>query len=112
MSRTRRRAPAVRRGRSLFVYNGGPGSSSIWLRLGSFAPTRVATPDPLFGNWPNYPLVDNKDSLIDTTDLVYIDPPGTGLSEAILPNTNQSFWSTDADVNIMRDFYRALCDGE
>jgi carboxypeptidase C (cathepsin A) len=87
-----------------FVYNGGPGSSSIWLRLGSFAPTRVATPDPLFGNWPNYPLVDNKDSLIDTTDLVYIDPPGTGLSEAILPNTNQNFWSTDADVNIMRDF--------
>ncbi|WP_341315945.1 peptidase S10 [Paraburkholderia sp. IMGN_8] len=88
-----------------FVYNGGPGSSSIWLRLGSFAPTRVATPDPLFGsNWPNYPLVDNKESLIDTTDMVFIDPPGTGLSEAILPNTNQKFWTTDADVNIMRDF--------
>ncbi|WP_261525363.1 S10 family serine carboxypeptidase-like protein [Burkholderia multivorans] len=88
-----------------FVYNGGPGSSSIWLRLGSFAPTRVATPDPLFGtNWPNYPLVDNQESLIDTTDLVVIDPPGTGLSEAVLPNTNQKFWSSDADVNIMRDF--------
>jgi carboxypeptidase C (cathepsin A) len=87
-----------------FVYNGGPGSSSIWLRLGSFAPTRVATPDPVFGNWPNYPLVDNKESLIDTTDMVFIDPPGTGLSEAILPNTNQNFWSTDADVDIMRDF--------
>ncbi|KVT47815.1 S10 family serine carboxypeptidase-like protein [Burkholderia multivorans] len=88
-----------------FVYNGGPGSSSIWLRLGSFAPTRVATPDPLFGtNWPNYPLVDNQESLIDTTDLVFIDPPGTGLSEAVLPNTNQKFWSSDADVNIMRDF--------
>jgi carboxypeptidase C (cathepsin A) len=87
-----------------FVYNGGPGSSSIWLRLGSFAPTRVATPDPAFGNWPNYPLVDNKESLIDTTDMVFIDPPGTGLSEAILPNTNQNFWSTDADVDIMRDF--------
>ncbi|MGH8778131.1 S10 family serine carboxypeptidase-like protein [Paraburkholderia sp.] len=88
-----------------FVYNGGPGSSSIWLRLGSFAPTRVATPDPLFGNnWPNYPLIDNKESLIDTTDLVFIDPPGTGLSEAILPNTNQKYWGSDADVNIMRDF--------
>ncbi|CAE6779840.1 peptidase S10 [Paraburkholderia nemoris] len=87
-----------------FVYNGGPGSSSIWLRLGSFAPTRVATPDPVFGNWPNYPLVDNKESLIDTTDMVFIDPPGTGLSEAILPNTNQKYWTTDADVNIMRDF--------
>ncbi|WP_408250609.1 S10 family serine carboxypeptidase-like protein [Paraburkholderia xenovorans] len=87
-----------------FVYNGGPGSSSIWLRLGSFAPTRVATPDPVFGNWPNYPLVDNKESLIDTTDMVFIDPPGTGLSEAILPNTNKKYWTTDADVNIMRDF--------
>ncbi|MFM0740884.1 peptidase S10 [Paraburkholderia xenovorans] len=87
-----------------FVYNGGPGSSSIWLRLGSFAPTRVSTPDPVFGNWPNYPLVDNKDSLIDTTDMVFIDPPGTGLSEAVLPNTNQKYWTTDADVDIMRDF--------
>jgi carboxypeptidase C (cathepsin A) len=89
-----------------FVYNGGPGSSSIWLRLGSFAPTRVATTDPLLDgtSWPNYPLVNNKESLIDTTDLVYIDPPGTGLSEAVLPNTNQTYWSTDADANIMRDF--------
>ncbi|MBN3759731.1 peptidase S10 [Burkholderia sp. Ac-20365] len=87
-----------------FVYNGGPGSSSIWLRLGSFAPTRVATPDPLLTNWPNYPLVDNAESLIDTTDMVFIDPPGTGLSEAILPFTNQQFWGCDSDVDIMRDF--------
>jgi carboxypeptidase C (cathepsin A) len=64
----------------------------------------VSTPDPVFGNWPNYPLVDNKDSLIDTTDMVFIDPPGTGLSEAVLPNTNQKYWTTDADVDIMRDF--------
>ncbi|WP_042301318.1 S10 family serine carboxypeptidase-like protein [Paraburkholderia kururiensis] len=87
-----------------FFYNGGPGSSSIWLRLGSFAPTRVATPDPLLTNWPNYPLVNNSESLIDTTDMVFIDPPGTGLSEAILPNTNQKFWGCDPDVNVMRDF--------
>ncbi|MBE0628401.1 MAG: peptidase S10, partial [Burkholderia vietnamiensis] len=46
----------------------------------------------------------NAESLIDTTDLVFIDPPGTGLSEAVLPNTNQKYWSSDADVNIMRDF--------
>ncbi|WP_248557008.1 S10 family serine carboxypeptidase-like protein [Paraburkholderia terrae] len=87
-----------------FIYNGGPGSSSIWLRLGSFAPTRVATPDPLLTNWPNYPLVDNAESLIDTTDMVFIDPPGTGLSEAVLPYTNKQFWGVDSDVNIMRDF--------
>lgn len=89
-----------------FFYNGGPGSSSIWLRLGSFAPTRVATPDPLLTNWPNYPLVNNEQSLIDTTDMVFIDPPGTGLSEAILPNTNQTFWGCDSDVGVMRDFIR------
>lgn len=87
-----------------FFYNGGPGSSSIWLRLGSFAPTRVATPDPLLTNWPNYPVIDNAQSLIDTTDMVFIDPPGTGLSEAIAPNTNQTFWGSDADVGVMRDF--------
>ncbi|GLU31086.1 peptidase S10 [Trinickia caryophylli] len=87
-----------------FFYNGGPGSSSIWLRLGSFAPTRVATPDPLLTNWPNYPLVPNAESLIDTTDMVFIDPPGTGLSEAILPNTNKTFWGCDPDVVVMRDF--------
>lgn len=89
-----------------FFYNGGPGSSSIWLRLGSFAPTRVATPDPLLTNWPDYPLVNNEQSLIDTTDMVFIDPPGTGLSEAILPNTNQTFWGCDSDVGVMRDFIK------
>ncbi|WP_162878200.1 S10 family serine carboxypeptidase-like protein [Trinickia diaoshuihuensis] len=89
-----------------FFYNGGPGSSSIWLRLGSFAPTRVATPDPLMTNWPNYPLVDNAESLIATTDMVFIDPPGTGLSEAIAPNTNKTFWGSDPDVQVMRDFIR------
>ena len=89
-----------------FVYNGGPGSSSVWLRLGAFAPTRVATPDPLMTGWPNFPIVDNQESLIATTDLVYIDPPGTGLSEAIQPNTNKTFWGTDPDVSVMRDFIR------
>ncbi|MGG1943961.1 peptidase S10 [Trinickia sp. NRRL B-1857] len=89
-----------------FFYNGGPGSSSVWLRLGSFAPTRVATPDPLLTNWPNFPLVNNAQSLIATTDMVFIDPPGTGLSEAVSPNTNQSFWGCDQDVTVMRDFIR------
>jgi carboxypeptidase C (cathepsin A) len=89
-----------------FFYNGGPGSSSIWLRLGSFAPTRVATPDPLMTGWPNFPIVDNAESLIATTDMVFIDPPGTGLSEAIHPNTNKTFWGADPDVRVMRDFIR------
>lgn len=89
-----------------FFYKGGPGSSSVWLRLGSFAPTRVATPDPLMTNWPNFPLVSNDESLIGNTDMVFIDPPGTGFSEAIAPNINQTFWGADPDVRVMRDFIR------
>ncbi|PPV07639.1 carboxypeptidase-like protein [Xanthomonas bromi] len=87
-----------------FFYNGGPGASASLLHLASFAPKRLATAAPAFGNWPNYPMVDNAESLIASTDMVFIDPPGTGLSEAILPNTNASFWSSDADVQVMRDF--------
>lgn len=87
-----------------FFYNGGPGSPAIYLRLGSFAPTRVDTADPLGTGYPNFPLVDNQESLIDTTDLVFIDPPGTGYSEAIAPNTNASFWGVDQDAGVMRDF--------
>lgn len=87
-----------------FFYNGGPGSPSIYLRLGSFAPTRVDTADPQGTGYPNFPLVDNKESLIDTTDMVFIDPPGTGYSEAIAPNTNASFWGVDQDAGVMRDF--------
>ncbi len=87
-----------------FFYNGGPGSSSIWLKLGSFAPNRVATPDPAVNGWPNFPLVDNQESLIDVTDMVFIDPPGTGFSEAISPNTNRTFWGVDQDAKVMRDF--------
>ncbi|MFC3655348.1 peptidase S10 [Xanthomonas hyacinthi] len=89
-----------------FFYNGGPGAAAALLHLGSFAPTRLATSDPAFGSWPNYPMVENAESLIATTDMVFIDPPGTGLSEAILPNTNRSFWGCDSDVRVMRDFIR------
>ncbi|KQQ82502.1 peptidase S10 [Xanthomonas sp. Leaf131] len=87
-----------------FFYNGGPGASAALLHLASFAPKRLATAAPSFGSWPNYPMVDNAESLIASTDMVFIDPPGTGLSQAILPNTNRSFWGSDADVQVMRDF--------
>ncbi len=87
-----------------FLYNGGPGSSSIWLKLGAWAPNRVDTPDPLTTGWPDFSLVDNQQSLIDTTDLVFIDPPGTGFSEAITPSTNRSYWGVDTDAAVVRDF--------
>jgi len=87
-----------------FFYNGGPGSASVWLHLGSFGPRRLATGVPATTATTPFPLVDNSESLLDTTDLVFIDAVGTGLSQAIAPYTNASFWGVDADAALFRDF--------
>ncbi len=64
-----------------FIYNGGPGSGSVWLQMGAWGPKRVAIPsDARDDGAPPYPLVDNPESLLDVADLVFIDPPGTGFS--------------------------------
>ena len=63
-----------------FCFNGGPGSSSVWLHFGAFGPTRVDIPDGVAVPPPPYSLVDNEHGLLDVTDLVFIDPVGTGFS--------------------------------
>lgn len=64
-----------------FLFNGGPGSGSVWLQMGAFGPKRVAIPsDAKDDGAPPFPLLDNPDSLLDVADLVFIDPPGTGFS--------------------------------
>lgn len=88
----------------VFFYNGGPGSASVWLHLGSFAPRRIVTTVPQTDIPTPFQLTDNADSLIDVADLVYVDAVGTGYSEAIQPHTNQSFWGVDADAALMRNF--------
>ncbi len=87
-----------------FFYNGGPGSATIWLHLGSFGPKRLATGDPSTTAATPFPLVDNAETLLDVTDLVFVDAVGTGLSEAIAPNINQTFFGVDADAGVFRDF--------
>jgi carboxypeptidase C (cathepsin A) len=87
-----------------FFFNGGPGSATVWLHLGSFAPRRLVTGVPATTQTLPFPYVDNAESLIDTSDLVFVDAVGTGLSEAIAPNTNQTFWGVDADGAVLRDF--------
>jgi carboxypeptidase C (cathepsin A) len=87
-----------------FFYNGGPGSASLWLHLGSFGPRRLVTGDPATTEPTPFPLVDNADTLLPTSDLVFVDAVGTGYSEAIAPHTNQSFWGVDADAAAFRDF--------
>ena len=88
----------------VFLYNGGPGSATVWLHLGSFAPRRIVTHAPSLAVPQPFQLVDNQESLIDVADLVFVDAVGTGYSTAVAPYTNQSFWGVDADAALMRDF--------
>ena len=88
----------------VFFYNGGPGSATVWLHLGSFAPRRLVTDDPSTTVPAPFRLVDNAESLIDVADLVFVDAIGTGYSTAIAPHENQQYWGVDADAGIMRDF--------
>ena len=87
-----------------FFYNGGPGSATAWLHLGSFGPMRLVTGDPSTAATAPFPLVANAQSLLDVTDMVFVDAVGSGYSEAIAPNTNGTFWGVDADAAVFRDF--------
>ncbi|SHN67768.1 Carboxypeptidase C (cathepsin A) [Duganella sacchari] len=87
----------------IFFYNGGPGSASTYLHLGSFGPRRLVTAIPST-TIPPVQLVDNQETLLAVADLVFVDAIGTGYSQAISPNTNQDFWGVDRDAAAFRDF--------
>jgi carboxypeptidase C (cathepsin A) len=89
-----------------FFYNGGPGSSSVFLLLGSFGPRRIKTSMPNFTPPAPYALEDNQDSLLDHTDLVFIDPVGTGYSTAVSPGSNKDFWGVDEDATCIKQFIK------
>ena len=95
-------APATRP--ITFFYNGGPGSASVWLHLGSFGPKRLATFAPRNDVPEPFALVDNAESLLDQTDMVFVDAVGSGYSQAIAPNENRTFWGVDSDAAVFRDF--------
>ena len=88
----------------VFFFNGGPGSATVWLHLGSFAPRRIVTSAPSLAVPQPFQLVDNAETLVDVADLVFVDAVGTGYSTAVAPYVNQSFWSVDGDAAVMRDF--------
>ncbi len=91
-----------------FVFNGGPGSASIWLHMGMLGPQIVKTDSDARkddGAAP-YKLVDNKQSLLDMTDLVFIDPVGTGYSEAIGKGKGEEFWGLKEDAASIAKFMR------
>ena len=81
-----------------FLYNGGPGSSTMWLRMGSFGPVRVVTPDGRIAGPPPYRIVANRYSLLDRTDMVFIDMPGSGFGRLIGAGTRKDLWGVDEDA--------------
>jgi carboxypeptidase C (cathepsin A) len=81
-----------------FLYNGGPGSASAWLHMGAFGPRRVMTPNAESAPPPPYRVGDNEQSLLDKSDLVFIDPVGTGYSRAVGKSQDKDFWGIDSDV--------------
>ena len=89
-----------------FVYNGGPGSSSLWLHMGAVGPKRVVVNDPDFTPPPPYKMEDNASSILDVTDIVMIDPVGTGLSHAIGKAKNKDFWGVDQDIKSISQFIK------
>jgi len=89
----------------VFCFNGGPGSSSVWLHLGAFGPRRVDMPDALASPPPGR-LVDNDDSLLDAADLVFVDPVGTGFSRAIPGDEAKTFHHFTRDIEAVGEFIR------
>ena len=90
-----------------FLFNGGPGSGSVWLHMGAFGPVRVAIPSDAHDDGaPPYPLVDNPDCLLDVTDIVFIDPVGTGFSYAMPGVDPADFWGVTQDAKSVAEFIR------
>ncbi len=89
-----------------FTFNGGPGSSSVWLHLGTFGPRRVAMDDEGMGAPPPGRLVDNADSLLDVSDLVFIDPVSTGFSRAVPGEDPGKFHGVREDIESVGEFIR------
>ena len=89
----------------LFVFNGGPGSSSLWLHMGVVGPKRVVLDREVNpSNTPPFGVADNPYSLLDVADLVFIDPVGTGWSKVVGKGVNADFWGVDEDADTIAQF--------
>jgi carboxypeptidase C (cathepsin A) len=90
-----------------FVFNGGPGSASLWLHMGVFGPKRIVVPsDGSHAGAAPYRIEDNAFSILDATDLVFIDPVGTGYSKAVGKGKDEDFWGLKEDAESIAEFIR------
>lgn len=89
-----------------FSFNGGPGSSSVWLHLGAIGPRRVQLKEDGMMPSPPFRLVDNEHTWLRHTDLVFIDPVGTGFSRAVKKEDAPKYWGLEGDIESVGDFIR------
>ena len=90
-----------------FVWNGGPGSSSVWLHMGTLGPKRISVPsDASRAAGPPYPILEAPETILDVTDLVFIDPVGTGFSRPLGEHEGKEFWGLVEDATSMSEFIR------
>ncbi|MEA3178536.1 MAG: hypothetical protein QOI59_2059 [Gammaproteobacteria bacterium] len=87
-----------------FIFNGGPGSASFWLHMGAFGPRRIVTSTDAHTPAAPYSLVNNTSSLLDASDLVFIDAPGTGFSRIAGKDKEKAFYGIDADAYAFSEF--------
>ncbi len=90
----------------MFSFNGGPGSSSVWLHLGALGPKRVPMPEDASIPAPPYRLLPNEFTWLTETDLVFIDPVGTGFSRAVKPEDNRKYFGLHPDIEAIGEFIR------
>jgi carboxypeptidase C (cathepsin A) len=90
-----------------FIFNGGPGSASLWLHMGVYGPKRIAVPsDAEDDGAAPFRLVDNPLSILDVADMVFIDPVGTGYSRAVGKGEGKDFWGIKNDAQSIAEFIR------
>jgi carboxypeptidase C (cathepsin A) len=87
-----------------FLFNGGPGSSTVWLHMGAFGPKRVLTKDDSHSPAAPYKLIDNEYTLLDASDLVFVDAPGTGFSHLRGTDKEKAFYGVDEDAHAFANF--------
>jgi carboxypeptidase C (cathepsin A) len=90
----------------MFSFNGGPGSASVWLHMGAIGPKRVKMMDDGMMPPPPYEMEDNQQTWLDQTDLVFIDPVGTGYSRATKPENASKFFGVRGDIESVGEFIR------
>ena len=96
----------------MFCFNGGPGSAAVWLHFGGLGPKKIALPPDGKTFTEIGTIADNPDSILDSTDLLFLDPVGTGASRPAKGEKGEQFWGLDEDVEACGEFIRLFTTRE